>query len=405
MVVCKENENSYEDIIMNTTPQASQDQFELTIVMPCLNEAKTLGMCVDQAVKAIADSGLRGEVIVADNGSTDGSREIAVEHGARMVPVPVRGYGAALAGGIAAARSKYVVMGDCDMSYDFGHAPRIVEKLREGYDLVMGNRFMGGIAPGAMPFLHKYLGNPVLSTIGRVFFRSPVRDFHCGLRGFNREKILALNLRTTGMEFASEMVVKATLHKLKLAEVPTTLSPDLRDRAPHLRTWRDGWRHLRFLLLFSPRWLFLIPGSTAMVLGLMLFLMGLTDAAMGKVHFNVNTMLFGALSIVLGGQAVFFALLAKTFAVTTGMFPPSERVEKFYKRFNLERGVQIGGALFGLGMLALITSIYQWATAEFGELSTNVTRYWVIPGFTLVAMGVQTILSSFLISALGMERK
>src|SRR6202453_1666356 len=242
----------------------------VTILMPCLNEAETLAFCVDQAVAALHDNNVSGEVLIADNGSTDGSQQIATDHGARVVPVPIRGYGAALMAGIESARGKYILMADADASYDFGQLPRFLTKLEEGNDLVMGNRFSGEIKPGAMPPLHRYLGNPVLSFIGRLFFDIPARDFHCGIRAFRRDAILGLNLRTTGMEFASEMVVKSSLAGLRLAEVPTTLSPDGRTRAPHLRTWRDGWRHLRFLLLFSPRWLFLIPGLLLLVVGLAL---------------------------------------------------------------------------------------------------------------------------------------
>ena len=329
---------------------------------------------------------------------------MARERGATVVDVSLRGYGAALAGGIAAARGRYVVMADCDMSYDFGHAPRIVEELRKGYDLVMGNRFKGGISPGAMPFLHKYLGNPVLSRIGKIFFGAKVNDLHCGLRGFNRKAIMNLNLRTTGMEFASEMVVKATLHKLRITEVPTTLKPDQRERAPHLRTWRDGWRHLRFLLLFSPRWLFFFPGIIMMALGALLLVFGYSTVSFAGITFNVNTMLFGSLALILGGQSIFFALLAKSFAITSGLHPSSPIVDRFHKQFNLHRGLAIGGASLILGAAGLCIAVVQWAMADFGDLTAHVTRLWVVPGVTLVAVGAQTILSSFLISALGMER-
>jgi glycosyltransferase involved in cell wall biosynthesis len=385
---------------------ASQaDDLEVSIVMPCLNESQTVGACVVQAVQTLENSDLRGEVIVADNGSTDGSKELAREKGARVVEVQRRGYGAALAGGIAAAQGRYVIMGDCDMSYDFGHTPRIVQKLRQGHDLVMGNRFEGGIAPGAMPFLHKYLGNPVLSALGRLFFGAPVHDFHCGLRGFDREAILELDLRTTGMEFASEMVVKATLHGLRIAEVPTTLQPDQRDREPHLHTWRDGWRHLRFLLLFSPRWLFFIPGIVITVLGILLFSLGAGEVSYGGMQFSVNTMLFGSLAIILGGQAVFFSILAKTFAVSSGLHPSSENVDRFRQRFTLERGVALGGVALALGIVALVLAIAEWVMVDFGDLTLRVTRLWVVPGVTLVAVGVQVILSSFLVSALNVDRR
>lgn len=398
-------------ITQQTHDPASEHQaddlapLELSIVMPCLNESLTVADCVKQAVQALEDHQINGEVIVADNGSTDGSQALAEEHGARVVHVKDRGYGAALAGGIAAARGRYVVMGDCDKSYDFSHAPRILEKLHEGYDLVMGNRFRGGIAPGAMPVLHRYLGNPGLTRLGRLFFRAPVGDFYCGLRGFDRAKILDLNLRSTGMEFALEMVAKSSITGLRMGEVPTTLSPDGRDRAPHLRTWRDGWRSLRFFLLFSPKWLFLYPGIAAGLLGALVFAVGLLNFNLLGVRFENNTMLFGSLAMLLGVQSVFFALLAKTFATTTGIMPPDARLQRFYQRFALEKGVLIGGIALTLGLLGLIIAIGQWAVAGFGDLQPSVTRYWVIPGFTFLALGFQTILSSFLVSALGMERK
>ena len=381
------------------------EDLEVSIVMPCLNESQTVGNCVATAKQALRSSDIRGEVIVADNGSTDGSQELAREKGARVVDVERRGYGAALAGGIAAANGKYVVMGDCDMSYDFGHAPRIVEKLREGYDLVVGNRFEGGIAPDAMPFLHRYLGNPVLTWIGQLFFGASVGDFYCGLRGFDREKILELDLRSTGMEFALEMIAKSAITGLRTGEVPTTLSPDGRDREPHLQTWQDGWRSLRFLLLFSPKWLFLIPGGVTMVLGLLLAIGGFAKVQVAGATLSVNTMLFGSLAIMLGGQAIFFAILAKTFAVSSNLHPPSANVDWFRRKFTLERGVRLGGIIVVLGIAAMSAAIMEWAMVGFGDLTPRVTRVWVVPGTTLVAVGVQTILSSFLVSALGVERK
>ena len=294
----------------------------LTIVMPCLNEAETLAICVQSSLRALRENGIPGEVIVADNGSTDGSQAIAAENGARVVPVPIRGYGAALMAGIRAANTPYVMMIDADDSYNFSHAPRFLAELEKGAGLVMGNRFRGGIEPGAMPPLHKYLGNPVLSFVGRVFFPSPARDFHCGIRAFSKEAFEKMDLHTTGMEFASEMVVKASLLGIPIAEVPTTLKPDGRSRAPHLRTWPDGWRHLRFLMLYSPRWLFLYPGFLLTLIGLLGTLWLLPHAQrVGDVRFDVNTLVYATACLLLGFHTVLFAVSAKVFAVTTGLLP------------------------------------------------------------------------------------
>jgi glycosyltransferase involved in cell wall biosynthesis len=302
-----------------------EDQVELTIVMPCLNEAETLAVCVDKALKSLRENGIDGEVVIADNGSTDGSQEIAITHGARLVPVPVRGYGAALNAGILAARGKYVLMGDADDSYEFGHVPRFLAELRKGADLVMGNRFRGGIGPKAMPPLHKYLGNPVLSAMGRILFSVPVGDFHCGMRAFSKDAYERLQLRTTGMEFASEMVVKSSLMGQKIVEVPTTLQKDGRSRPPHLKTWRDGWRHFRFLLMYSPRWLFLFPGVLLMIvgLGLMAWLLP-AERPMGHVNLGVDTLAYAAAAVLLGFQLVFFGVAAKVFAITEGLLPEDE---------------------------------------------------------------------------------
>ena len=291
----------------------AEEALELTVVMPCLNESATVGVCVKKALDAMEQYGIRGEVVIADNGSTDGSQEIAARCGARVVPIATRGYGSALRGGIAAAHGRYVLMGDADDSYDFSHLNVFVGKLREGYDLVMGNRFQGGIMPGAMPPLHRYLGNPVLTGVGRLFFKSPVGDFHCGLRAFRKDAIERLELRTLGMEFASEMVVKATRFRLRVTEVPTTLSPDGRDRAPHLRTWSDGWRHLRFLLLYSPRWLFLYPGIVMFVAGLWAAPLLLPGPECGAIGFDVDTLLFAAMLILIGFQSIVFAMFTKVF--------------------------------------------------------------------------------------------
>lgn len=379
---------------------------ELTILMPCLNEAETLAVCIQKAQRSVQALGIAGEVLIADNGSTDGSQEIAARLGARVVPVSEKGYGSALLNGIAAARGKYVIMGDSDDSYDFASLGGFVEKLRQGYELVMGNRFQGGIAPGAMPPLHKYLGNPVLTGIGRLLFRSPCGDFHCGLRGFDREAILRLDLQTTGMEFASEMVVKATLHKLRIAEVPTTLSPDGRSRPPHLRSWRDGWRHLRFLLLYSPRWLFLYPGLILMAAGLLVGLWLLPGPRpLGPVTLDVHTLLYAALAVILGYQAITFAVFTKIFAVTEGLLPEDPRLNRIFRYITLEVGLICGGALTLLGLAGSLAAFRVWGGKSFGPLDVSQTLRLTIPAVTALTLGCQTILSSFFLSVLGLRRR
>ena len=319
---------------------------ELSVVMPCLNESRTLGACIQKALAAIERMGIRGEVIVADNGSTDGSQSLAEELGARVVPIPRRGYGNALRGGIAAARGRFVIMGDSDDSYDFTQLGDFVSKLNEGYDLVMGNRFHGEIRPGAMPFLHRFLGNPVLSWLGRLFFGCPVGDFQCGLRGFRKDSINRLELQTTGMEFSTEMVVKATLFNLRIIEIPTTLSPDGRDRPPHLRTWRDGWRYLRFLLLYSPRWLFLYPGIALLLLGAAISLWLLPGPrTIGGVTFDYHTLLFGAMAILIGFQSINFAVFTKMFAITEHLVPDDPRLNRLFRYVTLEIGLAVGALL------------------------------------------------------------
>lgn len=382
------------------------DGVEFSIVIPCLNEAETLAVCVDKARLFFENNDIAGEVIVADNGSTDGSQAIARAHGARVVNIPARGYGAALMGGIKAARGRYVIMGDADDSYDFSELDPFINKLREGYDLVMGNRFKGGIKPGAMPVLHRYLGNPVLTRIGRLFFGSPVGDFHCGLRGFKKRAIEALDLRTTGMEFASEMVVKATLHRLSIAEVPTTLSQDGRSRPPHLRTWRDGWRHLRFLFIYSPRWLFLYPGALLTALGLagMLWLLPEPRTVAG-VTFDIHTMLYASMSIILGMQIVAFALFAKVFAIGNGLLPEDGRIDAALRLLSLENGLILGAVLCLFGGAGTVLAVLEWSSASFGPLSPKSMMRITIPSLTLFVAGVQIMFSSFFLSILGLKRR
>jgi glycosyltransferase involved in cell wall biosynthesis len=378
----------------------------VSVVMPCLNEAETVAACVGEALTALRGTGLVGEVIVADNGSTDGSPELADRAGARVVSVPEKGYGAALLGGIAVARGRYVVMGDADLSYDFGAVPELVRELERGNDLVMGSRFRGRIEPGAMPFLHRRLGNPVLSALGRLFFRIEVSDFHCGLRAFKRDAIERLGLVTTGMEFASEMIVKAALLGLKISEIPVTLRKDGRSRPPHLRTWRDGWRHLRFLLLYSPRWLFLAPGLALVVLGsaLGLWLLPGPRHAFGTT-LDVHTMLGAAAMVLVGAQAVAFAVFAKVFAITEGLLPPDRALEKAFKHVTLEVGL-VGGALLALAGLALVgVVLHRWAGVAYGDLPYAETMRWMIPGATLLTLGAQAALSSFFLSILGLKRR
>ncbi|MFM6519183.1 MAG: glycosyltransferase family 2 protein [Microcystis panniformis] len=380
---------------------ASKEQIptlELSIIMPCLNEAETLAICIGKARDYLERHKIAGEVLIADNGSSDGSQEIATNSGARVVPIPERGYGSALRGGIAAAKGQYIIMGDADDSYDFTNLSPFLEKLRQGYDLVMGNRFQGGIKPGAMPVLHKYLGNPVLTWLGRLFFGSPCGDFHCGLRGFSKQAIEQLNLRTTGMEFASEMVVKASLYGLKITEVPTTLFPDGRSRPPHLKTWRDGWRHLRFLLMYSPRWLFLYPGLALMFLGFVATIWFMTQP-------RVHTLLYSATALIIGFQIVSFAIFTKAFAISEGLLPEDRKLKRFLRYINLEVGLIIGVILFLLGIGGSVYALYTWNAQLYGALDPAVTMRIVIPSVTALALGVQVIFSSFFLSVLGLKRR
>ena len=381
-------------------------ELELTILMPCLDEEETIGLCIAKAQQTLKANAIRGEVLVADNGSTDRSREIAEQLGARVVRVERKGYGAALLGGIAAARGRFVIMGDADDSYDFANLMPFVEELRAGRDLVMGNRFRGGIAPGAMPPLHRYLGNPVLTAFGRLFFKSPSGDFHCGLRGFRREAIERLDLRTTGMEFASEMVVKATLLGLSITEVPTTLSRDGRSRAPHLRSWRDGWRYLRFLLLFSPRWLFLYPGFALIAVGAAMFALILPGPrTIAGVTFDVNTLMYASAAVVLGTQSVIFATFTKVYAVTHGLHPPDPRLDRLFRIVTLETGVVVGAILLLVGLVGSMIAVDFWGERSFGDLDPRQTLRLIIPATLFLALGFQIILSSFFLSVLGLATR
>ncbi len=388
------------------SPALDSPALELSVVMPCLNEELTLAPCIERALECLRELGVAGEVVIADNGSADRSVEIARACGARVVEVPQKGYGSALMGGIVAARGRYVIMGDADMSYDFGALQPFLERLRAGDQLVMGNRFRGGIAPGAMKPLHRYLGNPVLTGIGRLLFGSPCGDFHCGLRGFERAAIIGLDLRTTGMEFASEMVVKATLYRLRIGEVPTTLAPDGRDRPPHLRSWRDGWRHLRFLMLYSPRWLFLYPGALMMLLGLLLGTWLLPGPRqIGGATLDIHTLLYAALLVNIGFQAVCFAFFTKIFTISEGLLPASPRLDRMFRFVTLETGLVVGLILVVLGIVGSFAALSGWSHRDYGPLDPSRTLRLVIPSVTALTLGAQTILSSFFLSVLGLRRR
>lgn len=378
---------------------------ELTILMPCLNEALTVATCISKAQTFLKENNIDGEILVADNGSTDGSQDIARKAGARVVNVEEKGYGSALIGGCNAALGKYVVMGDADDSYDFLNLMPFLEKLREGYDLVMGNRFKGGIEKGAMPPLHRYLGNPVLSTIGRILYRSPVRDFHCGLRGYNRESILKLNLHTTGMEYASEMVVQATLHKLKICEVPTTLKKDGRDRPPHLRSWSDGWRHLTFLLMHSPNWLFLYPGLFLLLPGLVFgTIIAIDPVTVNNVTFDVNTLVYAAVAVIIGFQLCLFYMLTKKYAVLTGFIPVS-KFDKPLIKFTMNKGIVIGAMLFLTGLTGSIVAVVIWSKTGYGDLESSSMLRLTIPMLVVFVCGIQLMFSSFFLGILGVKIK
>jgi len=379
---------------------------ELSIVMPCLNEAETLANCIRKAQSYLRRSGISGEIVIGDNGSTDGSQEIAAKLGARVIHIPMRGYGAALYGAVTAAHGRYCIMGDSDDSYDFENLDAFVEKLRAGYDVVMGNRFQGGIQHGAMPWKNRYIGNPILSTIGKLFFRAGVGDFHCGLRGFTKSAFQKMDLRTTGMEFASEMVIKAKLMGLKMTEAPTVLRPNGRSRPPHLLPYRDGWRHLRFMLLHSPRWLFLYPGSLLILLGLAgcAWLLPGPRVVHG-VGFDVHTLLYAFVSVLLGFQLVAFAVFTKVFAISEHLLPEDPRLTRVFRYITLETGLVAGGLLVAAGICGSIFAVSGWAKESFGPLDTEHMLRIVMPAVFSLTLGVQIICSSFFLSILGLRRK
>lgn len=389
--------------VLEQSPELLEGEIELSIVMPCLNEAETLGVCIIKAQQFLQEHNIKGEVIIADNGSIDGSQEIVSRLTARLVQVPEKGYGLALMGGIKAAKGRYIIMGDSDDSYDFSHLMPFLDKLRDGYDLVMGNRFMGGIAPGAMPPLHKYLGNPVLSWLGRLFFHTSISDFHCGLRGFSRAAINDLDLQTTGMEFASEMVVKASLYGQRITEVPTTLSRDGRSRPPHLRSWQDGWRHLRFLLLYSPRWLFLIPGLALFGLGMLIMLVLLSGPVrLSGLYFGLHYMVLGSLLTLIGFQIIALGIYASVYSVTERYATKSSTVSLINRYFNLERGIGLGSLLFLIGLGINLYVLYIWLSEGFGK-QPRIGE--TILAMTLMVIGVQTVFSSFFLSLMGIQHK
>jgi hypothetical protein len=400
---------SAHDLVTISSPSCVAGQryskVELTVVMPCLNEAETVATCVRKAVTFLEEYHISGEVIVADNGSTDGSQQLAQGAGARVVSIEERGYGNALLGGIKAARGQYVIMGDADDSYDFTTLMPFVDRLRDGADLVMGNRFQGGIARNAMPALHRYLGNPVLSFIGRLFFRSKIGDFHCGLRGFRKDSTLTLSLQASGMEFASEMVVKATLAGQRIEEVPTTLSPDGRSRPPHLRSWTDGWRHLRFLLLFSPRWLFLIPGAVLCALGLVTGVAATsTSLRLGTITFNTNSLACASAMMVIGFQSVLFGLFTQIYASEEGFLPPGSLIKRLLTVWNLERTLAIGGFLALVGMVGLVISFAPWHNVAFAHSNHESLSRLVVFSVTALILSCQLILGAFFLSILGIRR-
>ena len=398
-----------EDYMAAHTPIHEQASPEISIVMPCLNESDTLAICIEKAQRALCEHKIAGEIIVADNGSTDGSQAIAMRMGARLVYVAAKGYGNALMGGIAAACGQFIIMGDADDSYDFLEIPSFVNKLREGFDLVQGCRLpVGGgiIAPNAMPILHRWLGNPMFSLMARWWFSSPVHDVYCGLRGFRKEFYDRLGQRCTGMEFATEMIIKASLYNAKIAEVPITLHPDGRtSHAPHLKTFRDGWRTLRFFLMYSPRWLFFVPGALLILLGMIGYGVAMPGLTLRGMTFDAHTLLFASLSILCGYQSIGFAISTKIFAISEGLMPEDPSISRFFECVNLERGLIVSLVPLCSGLALLLAAVNQWRIVDFGRLEYTQTMRLVIPGATLTALGFQTLLTSFFISILGVSRR
>jgi glycosyltransferase involved in cell wall biosynthesis len=380
---------------------------ELTILMPCLNEAETIGICITKATDWISKNNVDAEILISDNGSIDGSQQIAENLGARVINAPDKGYGAALIFGILNAKGQYVIMGDSDDSYDFSLLTPFLIKLREGFDLVMGNRFKGGIAKGAMPHLHRYFGTPILSFIGRLFFKSSIGDIQCGLRGFKQNIVIQLNLQTVGMEFASEMIVKASIFKLKIAEVPTTLAVDGRSRPPHLRTWHDGWRNLRFYLMHSPKWLFYIPGIFLFVVGIILMLLTIAKPfeIVKGIFFDANTLIFGSAFLITGFSCLTLGLFTRSYATEQGFLPRNKIDDKIEKFFTLEVGLLIGLLIFSLGIVGSIYSFYKWQQAKFGNLEYKEILRIVIPSVTLILLGTQLLFSSFFLGIIRIKRK
>ena len=380
----------------------------MSIVLPCLNEADTIATCVAEAQRAMAQHDIEGEIIIADNGSTDESAAIALAMGARVIDVDAPGYGSALMGGIAEARGTYVVMGDADASYDLGEVPNFLSKLRDGNALVMGCRLPSGgghVAPGAMPALHRWIGNPMLTRLARWWFHAPVHDVYCGMRGFTKALYDRLDLRSTGMEFATEMVIKASLYDERISEIPITLRPDGRtSHAPHLKTFRDGWKTLRFFLMYCPAWLFLAPGSLLIAIGVLGYVLALPSLTLDGVNFSAHTLLFASLSVILGYQSIVFGLFTKVFAISEGLLPADRRLDRFFQYAKLERGLLLGALTALTGTALLLSRVDEWVGTKFGPLDYAHTMRWIIPGATLVVLGVQTILSSFYVSILGLRR-